>query len=219
MVRKHVFADEAGNFDFSKKVGASRYFILTTVSMDTCGSGDALAALRRQLTWDGHDVSNGFHATDDSHDVRMAVFNELATHDIRVDTVILDKPKAQPQTHYSESQFYKYAWFYHFKYVAPRLGLATSDELFVVGAAIETKKKRLAFHRAIQDVVAQVAPVSAVNTAFWPAVGEPCLQVADYCAWAMQRKWERGDDTWYQMIKPKVRSEFDLWRAGRTTYY
>lgn len=37
----HVFADEAGNFDFSSKAGASRYFLLTTVSMDDFGAGDA----------------------------------------------------------------------------------------------------------------------------------------------------------------------------------
>lgn len=218
MSRVHVFADESGTFDFSRKAGASRYFILTTVTITTCEVGDALAALRRQLSWEGHDVSNGFHATDDSHDVRLRVFDELAKHSIRVDTVILDKPKAQPQTHWSEATFYKYAWFYHFKYVAPLI-VTKTDELFVVAAAIETKKKRQAFHRAVAGVVAQVAPVSAFNTAFWPASGEPCLQVADYFSWAMQRKWERGDDTWHKLIAPQVRTEFDLWAHGTTTYY
>jgi len=217
--RAYVFADEAGNFDFRPvKTGASRYFILTTVTMRSCESGDALAALRRELSWEGHDVSNGFHATDDSHDVRMRVFQEIAKHDIGVDTVVLDKPKAQPQTRGSEPTFYKYAWYFHFKYVAPKI-VRPADELFVVAAAIETKKKRQAFHGSVQDVVSQVAPVAHFETAFWQASGEPCLQIADYCCWAMQRKWERGDDKWYQMIRPKVRSDYDLWSAGTTTYY
>jgi hypothetical protein len=32
MADRYVFSDEAGNFDFSKQLGASRYFILGTVS-------------------------------------------------------------------------------------------------------------------------------------------------------------------------------------------
>ena len=51
MARVHVFADEGGNFDFSRNVGASRYFILTTVTMDTTEVGDALTQLRRGLSW------------------------------------------------------------------------------------------------------------------------------------------------------------------------
>jgi hypothetical protein len=218
MARTYVFADEAGNFHFSRASGASRYFILTTATMSSCASGDALMALRRELSWEGHDVSNGFHATDDSHDVRMRVFEQIAKHDIRIDSVILDKPKAQPQTHTSEPRFYQYAWFYHFKFVAPMI-VGPKDELLVVGAAIETKKKRAVFHWAIQDVVNQVAPVARFETAFWPAAGEPCLQIADYCSWAMQRKWERGDDRWFKMIEPKVRTEYDLWSSGTTLYY
>ena len=53
MARIHVFADEAGNFDFSSRSGASRYFILTTVTIGDFGAGDALLALRRQLAWEG----------------------------------------------------------------------------------------------------------------------------------------------------------------------
>jgi hypothetical protein len=32
----YLFGDEAGNFDFSDGLGASRYFILATVTMSSC---------------------------------------------------------------------------------------------------------------------------------------------------------------------------------------
>jgi hypothetical protein len=48
----YVFADEAGNFDFSSNPGASRYFILTTVTLSgDCSLGDDLMRLRRELAW------------------------------------------------------------------------------------------------------------------------------------------------------------------------
>ena len=52
-MRKYVFADEAGNFDFRDKSGASQFFILTTVTADSPDVGDDLLTLRRDLTWDG----------------------------------------------------------------------------------------------------------------------------------------------------------------------
>jgi hypothetical protein len=50
---RYVFSDEAGNFDFSSKPSASRYFVLCTVTADHCGVGDALLSLRRELGWKG----------------------------------------------------------------------------------------------------------------------------------------------------------------------
>jgi hypothetical protein len=43
--------------------------------------------------------------------------------------------------------------------------------------------------------------------------------VADYCCWALSRKWEKGDDRSYALIQDKIRSEFDVFRSGRTFYY
>jgi hypothetical protein len=55
--------------------------------------------------------------------------------------------------------------------------------------------------------------------AFWPADSDPCLQVADYCTWAIQRKWERDDDRSHLLIAPKLRSEYDVWKSGEVHYY
>jgi hypothetical protein len=51
------------------------------------------------------------------------------------------------------------------------------------------------------------------------AATDPCLQVADYCAWVIQRKWERGDTVSYDMIREKIATEFDLWKNGPNHYY
>jgi hypothetical protein len=82
-----------------------------------------------------------------------------------------------------------------------------------------TKKKRAGFHSAVDDVVSQVSPCASHRVAFWPAESDPCLQVADYCIWAIQRKWERDDNRSYDLIKDKVASEFDAWKVGTNHYY
>jgi hypothetical protein len=61
----YVFADEAGNFDFSHGRGATKYFVLATVMAQHCRVGDALLALRRDLGWRGLHLDRVFHATED----------------------------------------------------------------------------------------------------------------------------------------------------------
>jgi hypothetical protein len=158
-----------------------------------------------------------FHATEDPQAVRDEIFDLLGRSDLRVDATILEKRKAQPHLH-SERALYKMAWYMHFKYVAPRVA-TRHDRLMVMAASLGTKKKRSAFHRAVDDVVHQVAPCHSYRVAFWSMESDPCLQVADYCTWAIQRKWERSDTRSYDLIKSKIHSEKDIWRVGTRYYY
>ncbi|HEX8395475.1 MAG TPA: DUF3800 domain-containing protein [Longimicrobium sp.] len=217
MPRISVFADESGNFDFSRKQGASRYFILTTVTCASFSVGDALLRLRREIAWEGHGMDSEFHATTDKQAVRDQVFAVLAQHDFRIDATILEKAKAAPHTR-ADDRFYKLAWYLHMKHVAPRV-VRRADELFVVSAALGVKKKRAIMHAGVSDVIRQVSPTTEFRCASWSAHSEPCLQVADYCCWAISRKWERGDDRSHQLIANKIRSEFEVFRVGTRTYY
>jgi hypothetical protein len=217
--KRYVFADEAGNFDFTRRVGASRYFVLTTLTADDCSVGDALMRLRREIFLDGGDVGEAFHATTDRQVVRDRVFAELAKHAFRIDATIFEKPKAQPHLRVTDERFYKYAWYLHFKHVAPEV-LSKGDEVLIVGASLGTAKRRAVFRGAIEDVASQVLPRGVrARVASWGASADPCLQAADYCCWAIQRKWERGDPRSHVLIAPQVRTEFDVWEIGRTFYY
>lgn len=212
-----MFADEAGNFDFSEGVGASRYFILCTVTTDSCAVGDSLLTLRRELGWKGHHLDRVFHATEDPQAIRDEVFALLSAHDFRVDATILEKRKAQPHLQDGPS-LYRMAWYLHFKHVAPRIA-NQSDRMFVVASRLGTKKARGALHSAVDQVVQQVARCRSHRVAFWPADSDPCLQVADYCTWAIQRKWENNDARSHALIEAKIKSEFDVWKVGTATYY
>lgn len=91
MADKYVFADEAGNFDFSTGEGATRYFVLCTVTLDDCRLGKDLLDLRRSLAWDGIYLDRVLHATEDQQAVRDHVFGLLETEDFRVDATIFEK--------------------------------------------------------------------------------------------------------------------------------
>jgi hypothetical protein len=60
-------------------------------------------------------------------------------------------------------------------------------------------------------------PFSALHHA---RASNPWLQVADYCAWAIRRKWEIGDLRTYDQIRPRLaKVELNITAVGDGTTY
>jgi hypothetical protein len=96
--------------------------------------------------------------------------------------------------------------------------LTAESETLVTTASLGTKKERLAFQDAVSDVMRQTSR-TRWRADFMPAQADPCLQVADYCAWAIQRKWELNDSRSYDLIRHLLTYEYDLWWRGTQRFY
>lgn len=170
------------------------------------------------MVWDGTPVGDFFHATSDKQEVRDRVYEAILKHDVRIQATICEKAKAQPKVTTSKARFYQTPWYYTLKHgIAPYI--KPGDELLVTAASIGSKKERLTYCKGLDDVMGQTIGSAKWAVDFRPAHCDPCLQVADYCAWAIQRKWERGDTRSYDLIKHKITREYDLWGHGTTLYY
>jgi hypothetical protein len=222
MSRLHVFGDEAGDLVFKTPGnGVSRYFMIGTITLEDCSVGEKFLALRRELAWEGT-LLDQLHATSDRQHVRDRAFGLIAATDLRFDATILDKRKAQDDLRRDPFYFYKLAWYLHFKYVASKIA-SPNDELLVVASSLQIKRKRKStkagVHEAITEVVNQVSPTVTCHCAFSPAATDPCLQVADYLTWAIQRKYESGDTRSYDLVQHLVESEFEPFKRGTRLYY
>jgi hypothetical protein len=223
MPNAYIFADEAGCFTFKRrkagqKGGPSDYFILTTVSAPAWSISDDLLHIRRELCLNGEPERDKLHATSDLEEVRNEVFAVLAKQPFRIDATVLKKTKAQPQTRVSEDRFYKTAWYYHFKHVGPKLA-RQADKMLITAAALGTKRTRAAFKEAVNETVQQVLPREKWEVAFHESCKDPLLWVADYCSWAIQKRWEHGDTRAYDLIRSKIKTEFDLFEPGLKEFY
>jgi hypothetical protein len=215
MARIHMFSDESGDFTF--KPTGSRFFLIATVTMGECSIGDELRELQRELAWKGI-VIEAFHAKDDFPTTRRLVYDLIAKSDIRIDATCLEKRKTQPKVAADPAYFYKLATYLHFKYVVPRVA-NRSDDLMVVASSLTMKKKKAALHESVKDVVNQVSPTRRFVTAFFQNSTDPCLQLADYAAWAVQRKLEMGDSSWLDLIEPNIGTIFEPFKWGPRNYY
>jgi hypothetical protein len=220
MPRLHVFADEAGTFDFRRGPNISDYFIVCTVVLPHCESANDLLALRREMGWNQEPLKDYFHAAVDAQAVRDKVFDLIRKHDFTVQATVMEKCKAMPSIRPDEARFYKHGWYNHFKWGMPSM-LAGATEVHVTAASVGTKKKQMTFTDAIRDVLKQTEGRRRVRFNVWPCATDPCLQLADYCTWAIQRKWESGgkDIRSYDLIKDRIKYEFPLFRKGTRIYY
>jgi Protein of unknown function (DUF3800) len=220
MSRLFIFADEAGCMEFSRKQNVSRYFIAATVAMESCDVGDALTGLRRELAWSKHELGEYFHCSKDKQAIRDEVYKLICGFKFTVQATIFEKCKAHPKTRADKATFYKHAWYYHFKHMAKKT-VGDSTELMVVTAAFGQRNERVVFDAAVLDVLRQTLPAVKYEANFCPAAADPCLSVVDYCAWAIQRKWESDgkDVRSFDIIKDRITHEADSWSHGKTNFY
>jgi len=199
--------------------GVTRFFYIATAVFEDHGAvARDLQELRHDLAKRGIHLPNGFHATADRPGVRHEVLTVLKAHEFKVDVTLFEKAKANPTLRQSLTDFYSSAWYWHLKQVIPaRLGAC--PEVMVVAASINTKAKQTAYHDALRVAIKDVAPRVPYSSAFWPASSDLCIQAADYCGWAVMRKWEVGDTSYYDRIRDHVGRQYDLFGRGTKRYF
>lgn len=217
MARIYLYADETGNLDYDGKPdpsggGASSYFGFGTATFTDNHSANLLDGLhlRADVTKQGLELPNGFHACNDSAHTRNEMFAAIARQAPRFDVTFLAKSKAyDPIKADGSMRLYKMAWWLHIKEIALRVA-GPDDELFVIAAEFGTKRTRRVAESALRDVCDQVD--RNITLCIWKAPTSWGLQVADYGLWATQRKLEGKKCTWFDpCIKPTLETEFFPW--------
>ena len=215
----YIFLDEAGNFDFSP--AGTRYFALTSVSMlRPFPAHGALDDYKHECLEFGLNTEY-FHCANDNSRVRSRVFDVIAAKldGMRIDSLIVDKPKTGPALR-DDQRFYPEMLGHLLRFVLPKDLAAGAEEVIVITDTIPVNKKRQAIEKAIQQALARMLPPEMRYRILHHASRSHYgLQVADYCCWAVFRKWQRAETEHYDRIRAAVRSEFDIFRTGTRNYY
>lgn len=217
----YIFLDEAGNLTFSKK--GTDYFILSALVVERpFPCYNKLINLRYDLVEYGFNIES-FHASSDSPPVRDRVFKEIKSklNSIRIDSLVIEKRKTLPALQ-KEINFYPEMVGYLIRYILRGVNLKNYDEIIVFTDTIPLQKKRRAIEGETKIVIRDCIP-KGLNIKFQvihhSSKSNICLQIVDYCCWAIFRKWERNDNQPYNIIKPSINSEFEIFKGGKFLYY
>jgi hypothetical protein len=215
----YIFLDEAGNLDFSPN--GTRYFLLSSVAKERpFFAYKELTELKYDLVEAGMDIEY-FHASEDTPIVRDKVFEIIRNNltGIRVDSLVVEKRKTGP-TLRTEERFYPEMLGYLLRYLLNGYNLSLYSEVIVFTDRIPVHKKRKAVEKAVKTTLANKLPKGTQYRVFHhESKSNFDLQIADYCNWAIYRKWDREDKLSYKMIRSVIRSEFDMFKTGTTYYY
>lgn len=224
-----VYIDEGGNFDFSPS--GTKYYSLTCLAThhpeilceelnnkrNRILSGQELSKLGAEYL-ENH-LAMRFHASEDKQPVRDEVFNlikKVQPGVIKSHSIIAQKNKANPSIR-GQVEFYS-------KLVVPILKFALkgyeSSVLIIFLDNSPVNKQKEALIKNIKQTISNEFPGKTYAIYCVPSESNHLLQVSDYINWAIFRKWEKGDDRSYVLIKDYLeKPELDIFQKGLTTYY
>jgi Protein of unknown function (DUF3800) len=215
----YVFLDEAGNLSFD--LNGTRYFSLTSITLERpFYIYQPLADLKYDLMEAGLEIEY-FHASEDAQQVRDKVFQIIGIYisAFRIDSLIIEKRKTGPALQ-TDEKFYPKMVGYLLRYVLEHVPLNDFSHVFIITDRIPLARKKKAIEKAIKTVLAEMLPEGANYRIFHhDSKSNFCLQMVDYCNWAIYRKWDRQDMRSYVLIQKAIKSEFDIFRKGATYYY
>ena len=217
--RLYIFLDEGGNFDFSRR--GSRFYSFSCVTMERdFAIYPDLDRYKYEVIEFGKDIDH-FHCAEDNPHVRGRVFGIIQSHlnTLKIDNIIVRKCKTGTALQ-DPAKFYAYMLGQLIRYVLNWYQLALIDEVIIITDNLPLSKKRTAFQKAIKLKFGEMLPAGATYKILHHySRSHYGLQVADYCNWAILRKWETGDDSHYRAIRAAIRSQFDIFSLGTRKYY
>ena len=220
----YIFLDEAGNLDFSKN--GSKYFVLGGITKER-----PFHAYKELTEFKYDQVERGtaleyFHASDNAQAVRNGVFDIIERNlaGVAVDAIIVEKQRVDA-TLREEEQFYPKVLGTLLREILKHSTLAEFAEVIVFTDSLPVQRKRAAVEKGLKMTLTAMLPATVRYRVLHHASKSNLdlhhasksnldLQIADYCTWAIYRKWNGNDDRSFRRVQPAVRSEWDVLQAG-----
>jgi len=239
MENLYIFLDEAGNFDFSRE--GTKYLIfssLTTINSfemidEFCRLRDYLIKnefeIRRKLIKKGMSIEKinerlnfeRFHATEDLQLVRDELFEILSKDcNFTIDSGVVEKAKVNPSIRKPEI-FYSKIYRVLLRYIFRRYDFSSLESINIYTDIIPVKRKREAVEKGIKSSIKELLKEHKIifHLRHRDSKSNVYLQAVDYCAWAIYEKWTLNEERPRKEIEDKIRSEYEIFKEGETSYY
>jgi hypothetical protein len=230
MKKINYFLDEAGDTTFFGKggipllgkEGVSNYF-----SLGLCWFNEPLQPIRNKIINLEKEIATNpyfkvgsvlkkikqtgkfyFHATDDIPEIRMLFYNLIASVDFKFEVVVTQKDIEKFVKKHNKNDKELYTDLLS-NLLQNKLG-TESKHIFMVSQRGNTTRQanlQLALNKA-GNILKNQSPSQAIKGEIIFDVvnqkNEPLLNFADYVCWAVQRKFEKNEDRFYEFLKRKI---------------
>ena len=208
----YILLDESGDlgFDFNKK-GTTNYFLITFLfcenkrPIEKCVK-KAYATLRKKYKKQGKIL----HAYSENPITRQRLLKCIAGKDCSVLAISLNKRKVYTKLHEEKAVLYNYVTNILLDRIFTKKLVPINEKIILVASRRETnvflnenfksylKNKALNTHRVNLYI--------EIKTPF----EDKALQAADFISWAIFRKYEYKEESYYETIRKKIVEESPL---------
>ncbi|MDE2188750.1 MAG: DUF3800 domain-containing protein [Patescibacteria group bacterium] len=151
------------------------------------------------------------HSYRDEPITRQRLLKRLSEVDCSILAIILNKKKVYTKLKDEKTILYNYVTNILLDRLFTKRPIPTSGSITLIASQRETNRfLNTNFKNYLTDQVKNNHHAKMDVQIATPAA-EKSLQVADFASWAIYRKYETGDDSYYNIIKPKIIEESFLY--------
>ena len=204
----YIFMDESGNlgFNFDKR-GTTSYFLITFLftrskrPIEKCVKKVHLG-LRKKYKKIGV-----LHAYIEEPVTKRRLLSLLAEKDCKIMTILLNKKKVYTKLQDEKPVLYNYVTNILLDRIFTKKLIQSDDSIKIIASRKETNKfLNENFKSYLHSQLAANYKVKVSISVKTPAE-QKALQAVDFVSWAIFRKYEYKDDTYYNLIRGKIVEE------------
>jgi len=207
-----IFLDESGDLGFNPKKRSSKYFIVTVLSVkDKKPIEKIIKRVHANLRKKNKKLSGGIlHAYKEKSVTRKRILKALNEKEISIMTIYLNKDKVYTKLREEKHVLYNYVVNILLDRIMTKKLIEFSGPVNLYAAKRETNKF---LNENFKDYLKQKVSSGhklKIEVEIKTPSEEKSLQATDFISWGIFRKYELGDDSYYNIIKSKIVEENPL---------
>jgi len=210
----YIFLDESGDLGFNfKKRKTSEFFIITCLFIkDKRPLEKIIKKTHSELKKKYKRRFGVLHSFKEKPITRRRLLKRLREKECVVMTIYLNKKKVYTKFHDQKQVFYNYVVNILLDRIYSKKLVSTKGLIKLIASRRETNKfLNDNFKRYLNQQVKNIHRAKIEIEIKTPS-GEKSLQAVDFISWAIFRKYEHKDSSYYNLIKNKIAEENPLFR-------
>ena len=202
---KYVFIDESGDLG---RYGTNYFTIACVVVDDPKYLERIMKKLRQRKLKKLLKKLPEIKANNSNRVIREYVLEKISKTSCEIFAIVVDKSKIMPHLFEVKDRLYNFLC---------RILLTEIENAETIHIVIDRKHTntliRENFNQYIENILKHRKSVKKITIKHLPSYSSQPLQVVDFVAWSINRKFNHGDDFYYRIIEDKIRNKnrMELW--------
>jgi hypothetical protein len=210
----YIYLDESGDLGFEQdKKRSTTFFLVTFLFVPMKRPLNKLVSYtHRQLKLKHKMKRPVLHCFQEKPVTRIRLLKKLAEKDCRIMAIVLNKNQVYTKLQNEKAVLYNYITNILIDRIVQKKLLPVQQRIHLIASRRETSKfLNLNFKNYLEQQV-QNKHLIDFEVQIKKPHEEKGLQAVDFVSWAIFRKYEYGDDSYYNIVKPLIIEEDSLFQ-------